>query len=173
MKSVSIRIAVVLAVSCIAAVAFAQARWWQDPTFGATELHAGFTPDPWTQTLTAGGGSNPQNVSELGYTDAVDGTPCIGFVTRSPDFRFNYTAAGMSLLRFYVQTQNGADAMLLVNDPNASWRCNDDSHGTLMPAIDFANPISGQYDVWVGTYDGTSHNPATFYITELDSNHPM
>jgi hypothetical protein len=69
-------------------------------------------------------------------------------------------------------THNGADATLLVNQPDTTWRCNDDSHGTLMPAIDFANPSGGQYDVWVGTYDASSHNPATFYITELASNNP-
>ena len=77
----------------------------------------------------------------------------------------------------YVVTANGADATLLVNLPNTRWRCNDD-HGhsdwgnSLMPAIDFRNPQSGRYDVWVGTYDASRRNPATLYVTELDSNHP-
>jgi hypothetical protein len=167
-KALGILVALLVVFS--ATSAFAQARWWQDPTFGATQLNAGFMPDPWSQSLTAGGGSNPQNVAELGYFDAVDGSPCLGFVTRSPDFRFVYS--GGSFLRFYVQTHNGADATLLVNQPDTSWRCNDDSHGTLMPTIDFYNPMGGQYDVWVGTYDGSSRNPATFYITELSGNHP-
>ncbi len=156
----------------IGATALAQSQWWNDPLQGETGLAEGFVPDPAEHSLTAGGGSNPQDVSELGYTDAVDGTSCIGFVTRSPDFRFNYTSTGGSLLRFYVQTHNGADAALLVNDSNGNWRCNDDSYDGLMPTVDFANAPAGQYDVWVGTYDVSSNNPSTLYITELDSNHP-
>ncbi len=148
------------------------AQWWQDPTFGAINLVSGFTPDPWPHSITAGGGHNPQNVSQLGYSDSVDGTRCVGFVARSPDFRFNYTQGAFPFLRFYVQTTNGADAMLLINDPYGNWRCNDDSHGTLMPSIDFRNPASGQYDVWIGTYDGSSYNPGNLYITELEGNHP-
>ena len=152
-----------------ASIASAQPRWWRDPTFGAITLNGGFSL--WTWYLTAGGGSNPQNVSQLGLVDSATGTPCIGFVTRSPDYRFHYTG-GRSFLRFYVETHYGADAMLLVNAPDTSWRCNDDSHGSLMPSIDFNNPLPGQYDVWVGTYDGTSRNPATFYATEVTSNFP-
>ena len=161
-----------LAVFFLTSVAFAQSQWWRDPLQGETMLVSGFTPDPMGYDLTAGGGSNPQDVAELNYTDALDGTPCAGFVTRSPDFRFNYTAGAYPFLRFYVQTHNGADAVLLINDAHGNWRCNDDSFGTFMPTVDFVNPAGGQYDVWVGTYDASSGNPSTLYITELDSNHP-
>ncbi len=148
------------------------AVWWRDPTFGAIDLVSGFAPDPWAHEITAGGGSNPQNVAELGYTDSHDGSRCVGYVTRSPDFRFNYVAGEFPFLRFYVRMSNNADAMLLINDPNGQWRCNDDAHGTLMPALDFRNPVSGQYDLWIGTYDASSGNPGHLMITELESNHP-
>ena len=99
-------------------------------------------------------------------------------MTRNPDFHFTFQAgANFALVRFYVVTGNGADATLLINQPNTQWRCNDD-HGhegwgnPLMPAIDFARPASGRYDIWVGTFDASSHNPANLYVTELDSNHP-
>ena len=36
----------------------------------------------------------------------------------------------------------------------------------------FANPPAGRYDIWVGTYDASSHNPAILHVTELDTNHP-
>jgi hypothetical protein len=41
-----------------------------------------------------------------------------------------------------------------------------------MPVIDFANPLAGRYDIWVGSYDSSAHNEATLYVTELDNNHP-
>jgi hypothetical protein len=67
---------------------------------------------------------------------------------------------------------DNVDAMLLINDPNGNWRCNDDSHGGLQPTVDFVNPISGQYDIWVGTYTASSGNPGALMITELEGNHP-
>jgi hypothetical protein len=162
-------LSVVLVASTFFASAASAQQWWREPTFGATTLNGGFSL--WTQYLTAGGGSNPQNVWELNLFDSVEGTRCVGFVTRSPDYRFVYTG-GRNLLRFYVETHNNADAMLLVNAPDTSWRCNDDSHSSLMPTVDFNNPQPGQYDVWVGTYDGSSRNPATFYATEVAANFP-
>jgi len=164
-----------LAVTFLLAMATAVAQdWRREPTFGATHLQSGFVPDPAEYPLTAGGGSNPVNVSDLNLYDSATGQRCgQAFITRSPDFRFFFQeGTSFNFLRFYVVTHNGADATLLVNMPNTQWRCNDDAHGTLMPAIDFTNPDSGQYDVWVGTWDASSHNPATFYITELQQNHP-
>ena len=162
-----------IATFLVSGTAFAQSQWWNDPLQGETQLISGFTPDPASYDLTAGGGSNPQNVAELNYTDALDGTACAGFVTRSPDFRFNYESGAFPFLRFFVQTHNGADAVLLINDSAGNWRCNDDSFGTFMPTVDFVAPASGQYDVWIGSYDASSGNPATLHITELESNHPM
>jgi hypothetical protein len=147
--------------------------------YGGGTLRTGFTPDPWAFPLTAGGGSNAVEVSTLGLTDAVSGQPCgRSFVTRRPDFHFTFQAgSNFALVRFYVVTTNGADATLLINQPNTQWRCNDD-HGhadwgnALMPAIDFESPASGRYDIWVGTFDASSHNPAQLFVTELQSNHP-
>jgi len=147
--------------------------------FGGGRLTTGFTPDPWTFNLTAGGGRNPINVADLNMRDEVTGQPCTrANVTRRPDFHFNFTAGTtFPLLRFYVVTGNGSDATLLVNEPNGRWRCNDD-HGqsgwgnALMPAIDFHNPEAGRYDVWVGTFDASSNNPAVFHVTEVETNHP-
>jgi hypothetical protein len=147
--------------------------------FGGGTLRTGFTPDPWGFPLTAGGGAQGIDVSTLGITDAVSGQACgRSFVTRRPDFHFTFQAGQrFPMVRFYVVTANGADATLLINQPNTQWRCNDD-HGhsnwgnNLMPAIDFTNPASGRYDIWVGTYDASRRNPATLFVTELDSNHP-
>ncbi len=148
--------------------------WGRNPTFGTEALTSGFVPDPMEKRLTAGGGADGIEVNSLGISDAATGARCnAGFVTRSPDFRFNFTTgSNFAFLRFYVETQNGADAMLLINQPDGSWRCNDDSFDSLNPTIDFNSPMGGQYDVWVGTYDRSSGNPARLYITELESNRP-
>lgn len=150
-----------------------------DSNFGGDSLRTGFTPDPWTFRLTAGGGRNPVNVADLGMVDAETGTGCTrSFVTRRPDFHFTFAAgAHFSLLRFYVITANGADATMVINQPNAQWRCNDDHHrggwgNPTMPVIDFINPAAGRYDIWVGSYDASAHNEALLYVTELDVNHP-
>lgn len=147
--------------------------------YGSHTLTSGFTPDPWGFPITAGGGTSAVDVSTLGLSDAASGQPCgRSFVTRRPDFHFTFRAgSSFSLVRFYVVTANGADATLLINQPNTQWRCNDD-HGhsewgnNLMPTIDFTNPASGRYDIWVGTFDASSHNPGTLFVTELQSNHP-
>jgi hypothetical protein len=163
--------------------AWTQARTLLDynarANFGGGRLTTGFTPDPWTFPLTAGGGRNPINVEDLHIRDSVSGEACgRSFVTRRPDFHFNFTAGTtFPLLRFYVLTQNNSDATLVINEPNGHWRCNDDHHhegwgNSLMPTIDFANPPAGRYDIWVGTYDASSHNPSILHVTELDSNHP-
>ncbi len=147
--------------------------------FGGGALRTGFTPDPWPFPLSAGGGRNPVDVASLSIRDALTGDQCTrSNVTRRPDFHFTF-AAGTTfpLLRFYVVTENGADATLLINGPNTEWRCNDDHHhegwgNPLMPVIDFHNPPAGRYDIWVGSYDASRGNRAQLFVTELDSNHP-
>lgn len=145
---------------------------------GGGALTTGFTPDPWGFPLTAGGGRNPINVADLNIKDAHTGETCgRSFVTRRPDFHFTFQAGTtFPLLRFYVVTENGADATLVINDPQVRWRCNDDNNhegwNGRMPVIDFHNPPPGRYDVWVGTYDASRNNRATLYVTEVESNHP-
>lgn len=119
------------------------------------------------------------DVATLNIVDAASGEACTrAFATRRPDFHFNFEAGTtFPLLRFYVITDNNADATLLINQPNTQWRCNDDHHHEgwehpLMPVIDFHNPAPGRYDIWVGSYDQSRSNPAQLFVTELDSNHP-
>ncbi|MBI5488105.1 MAG: hypothetical protein HY905_12300 [Deltaproteobacteria bacterium] len=151
----------------------------EDANFGGGELVSGFEPDPWAFPLTAGGGRDFIDIKTLGLIDEESGEPCgQAYVTRKPDFHFTLTDAGQyPLVRFWVVTDNEADATLLINDPSGRWRCNDD-HGHAdwgverAPAVDFYAPESGRYDIWVGTYEQSAHNPANLYVTELESNHP-
>jgi hypothetical protein len=152
---------------------------YNDPSnFGGGELTSGFEPDPWGFPLTAGGGSNPVDIATLGLLDDTTGEACgRAYVTRKPDFHFTFGAGDYTLVRFYVVTENGADATLLINDPSGRWRCNDDHENPdwgneRAPVIDFTSPETGRYDIWVGSYDQSAHNPATLFVTELFENHP-
>ncbi len=134
-----------------------------DPNYGAASISSGFTPDPQSVSITSGG---PVDISALGL-----GSGCGGYATSSPDFEVTYTAGGFSLLRFYFVSTSG-DTTLVINGPNGTWYCVDDSYGTLNPTVDFQNPSSGVYDVWVGSYSSDTFAAGTLFITELDSNHP-
>jgi len=58
------------------------------------------------------------------------------------------------------------DTTLLINLPDGTWVADDDSGGGLDPLLRFANPQSGRYDIYVGTYK-KDFVEATLYISEL------
>jgi hypothetical protein len=60
------------------------------------------------------------------------------------------------------------DTTLIINDPNGNWFCDDDSGVNGMnPALSLT-PMSGQYDIWIGTYDNATAR-ARLAISELQS----
>ena len=122
------------------------------PSFGSANLTANFQPDPYHVAITAGG---PIDVST-----SVKG--CVGMIADAPDFRLNYNAGDFPLF-MYVNAQ--VDTTLLVNAPDGSWHCNDDTRG-LDPVIHFQSPLTGQYDIWIGTWD-TSYPSVSLAISEI------
>lgn len=122
-------------------------------TYGSRTLNSGFTPDPYTVNLTAGGSIQGSSVA----------TGCVGTIANAPDFELTYTAGSLPLI---FRTVSGADTTLVINGPNGSWFCDDDSGGGLNAEVRFNNPASGTYDVWVGSLSGSTA-PATLQITEL------
>lgn len=132
-----------------------------DSNFGRTSLNAGFMPDPHTVYVTSGGSTNARDLNL--------GSGCVGYVTRDPDFILDYDS-GMSMLRFFME--GDGDTALLINAPDGSWHCSDDSYGTTDPTVTFDSPSSGQYDIWVASYSSGENISGTLSITELDSNRP-
>jgi len=131
-----------------------------DPAYGQVELTAGFSPDPHTHAIAAGGSIN---ASALG----VPG--CVGWIAQAPDYRVSWTAgSGNHPLIFSVNSE--ADTTLIVNDAEGNWICDDDggNHG-LNPAIVIQSPASGQYDVWVGTFQEGDLQESTLNVSELYS----
>jgi hypothetical protein len=123
-----------------------------NPTFGTVNLRTGFLPDPFVKNLVAGG--NIQ--TNLGGVNA--------WVANAPDFRVNYTA-GTLPLTFYVSSPG--DTTLLINLPDGTWVANDDGAGNLNPQITLPNAQSGQYDIWVGSFNQGANPQARLFVTEL------
>lgn len=132
--------------------------------FGDQDLTSGFVPDPVAVTVQAGG---PIDVS-IAVSDGVVATGyCTGYVTSAPSVELRYDAGSLPL---YIAAQSDADLTLAVNGPDGAWHCDDDSGGNLNPEIEFTEPQSGVYDIYVGTFSdrGGDTEPATLYLSELE-----
>lgn len=137
--------------------------------YGATHLATGFSPDPHVVAVVSGGSSESYvNVEGQGLATTGSGT-CTGYVTSVPDYIVHVDNPG-ALLRFFVTAPG--DTTLVVNDGAGHWWCSDDDGGDLNPMLDITSPPSGQYDVWVGSYEPGMNIQAVLSITELDTNHP-
>jgi hypothetical protein len=154
------------AVSCIASlagVAFAaMPAIAQDisaePTYETVHLSAGFTPDPYTVELSSGGSIDAETLS----------SQCRGYIANSPDVRLVYES-GSGVLPLIIKVESDADTTLVVNAPNGSWYCDDDTGDGLNPLMRFEDPDGGRYEIWVGTYSDSSLEDATLSFSELDS----
>ena len=155
----SIAIVAAAAVLLAPGVSLAQKRasapdFTLDPNYGSVRLEAGFTPDPWTKSILAGG-SVPASAAKSG---------CEGSVSAAPDIQI-FFEPGEADLTFRVRASE--DTTLLINGPNGQWYCDDDSGGGLNPKVLISAPRSGRYDIWVGTY-GDSMVQSTLEVSELD-----
>ena len=129
-----------------------------NPNYGTVNLTAGFAPDPNVINVRSGGSLNAETLSPT----------CKGFISNAPDVRLNYTAG--TSLPLIISANASADTTLVVNGPNGSWYCDDDSGEQGMnPMVRFATPASGQYDIWIGTYASATLQPAQLHISELRS----
>ncbi|NKB32599.1 MAG: hypothetical protein GKR91_05825 [Pseudomonadales bacterium] len=127
------------------------------PLYGTADLEAGFLPDPHTVEVSPGGLTDASNL----------GGTCIGYIAGDqPDYGLNYTADAEQLGIF---VESDVDTTLIVNDPRGNWHCNDDAAMLIdaNPGIMFNTPISGNYNIWVGTYrEDEASNSTTLVITE-------
>jgi hypothetical protein len=148
----AIALATVLALTTVGGAAVAQNAGLR-ANFGSITLNSGFTPDPYTVSVVAGGSVNGGNLPGA----------CTGMISDAPDFELTYRAGSFPLA---FRTISSSDTTLIINGPNGQWYCDDDSYGDRDAQVIFRNPQSGVYDVWVGTFGGGTAN-ATLQITEV------
>lgn len=126
------------------------------PIYETVTLSAGYTPDPYIVSLASGGVNNASDVA----------SGCRGYIASSPDVRLNYSAGSLPLI---LSVNSDADTTLVVNGPDGQWYCDDDGGAGLNPSLRFGSPMSGRYEIWVGTYGSTDTADADLHISELYS----
>lgn len=126
-----------------------------DANFGHESLAPGFTPSPYRVEVTSGGSVDVSMHDDL----PLD---CVGYVTARPDFILDWAEGGTLLHIFF---EGDGDTALVVNAPDGSWWCDDDTNG-LDPRVTFKGPRAGQYDVWVASWSSDEMIEGTLGITE-------
>jgi len=110
------------------------------PAFGTVYLASGFTADPRSVPVVAGGPNAASSVSG----------GCRGYVSAAPTVRLDYSGSGAPLI---VSADASADTTLLIRAPDGRWYCDDDGGARgLNPAIRYDPPRAGRYDIWVGSF---------------------
>ncbi|CAN5698560.1 hypothetical protein BH23GEM8_BH23GEM8_14550 [soil metagenome] len=124
------------------------------PHFGTLNLSAGFTPDPVVRRVSGGGSVRTTQGG------------CTAHVSSAPDLDLNYQAGSHPLT---ITASSGSDVLLLINTPDGRWLCDDDSGDGTNARITISQPLSGNYNIWVGTYRRLDGNlpEAHVHISEL------
>jgi hypothetical protein len=128
----------------------------------AIDVVAGFESDPIMVDATAGGLVD----AAVALGGVCQGAP-IGFISPKPNLRVNY-APGDYALTFFYYNQDEEDTTMVVQAPDGTFYCDDDTSGLLQPAVSFAGPQAGVYNVWMGSYSAESFVRGFVLVTELD-----
>lgn len=116
------------------------------------------TPEdlPYQQELTGGGEIGAFNLDH-------ENQLCTGFISAAPTFRFEWSG---DLDQFQLFFESNVDTTLKVLDPEGSFHCDDDYHGSenLNPWLALP-PITGTYNVWVGSFAPDVQASGTLTIT--------
>ena len=51
--------------------------------------------------------------------------------------------------------------------PDGKWYCNDDGFNSPNPMLIFAPPMSGEYSIWLGTFEAGERYPAIVGFSEV------
>ncbi|MEM9863114.1 MAG: GIDE domain-containing protein [Myxococcota bacterium] len=119
-------------------------------------LAPGFSPDPTTVSGFSGGMTES---STLGG-GAASAAGCVGTVTENPDAVVTVSA---EIPAMRVMVKSTGDTTLIVQKPDGTFLCNDDTEG-YNPVVDGAFP-PGEYKVWVGSYSSEDHTAYTLGFT--------
>ncbi|MEM9190897.1 MAG: hypothetical protein AAGF12_17055 [Myxococcota bacterium] len=109
-----------------------------DTNFGTVTLQAGFTA-PHVVEGRSGGTTDASSVS----------AECVGTIDSTPDHALELSAA-MAGLRIFAAAEE--DITLVIQKPDGSYLCNDDSDGT-NPMVSMESFPAGTYKIWIGNYN--------------------
>ncbi len=123
-------------------------NWNNNPTYGAYDLSLAQLRAGQSLSLTAGGSVDWNGCPHI-RVGSDDGP---GFFEVAPDVRFFVN--NVEGRRLTIAINSACDSTLLINTQSASWYYDDDDNGNADAKIVLTRPLSGQIDVWVGTYDG-------------------
>ncbi|MEL6960549.1 MAG: hypothetical protein AAGL89_16520 [Pseudomonadota bacterium] len=132
----------------LASAAAACPDWRFNPTYGAYSLSQGQLNQGQSLTLVAGGSIDWANCPHI-RVGSDDGP---GWFEQAPDVRFFVN--GVEGRNLTIRITSACDSALLINTGTASWYYDDDDAGNLDAQIVLTRPVSGQIDVWAGTYNG-------------------
>lgn len=130
-----------------------QAAEQLDSNFGTVSLNPGFVPDPKVVEGVSGGGV------EASTLDAA----CAGWVAQTPD---HILAAGGDFANMRILAHSEADITLVVQKPDGTYVCDDDTEGT-NPVVATAAP-QGNYKVWIGSYEEGANAEYKLGFSELE-----
>ncbi len=140
-----------LALALVAGAAQAQSAG----LYGQVSLTSGFEDDPYGVNVQAGGAEN--------LSDTF-GDDCHGWVTLEPSFMLHYQASDEWPLDIY--TTGDVDTVVLVRAPDGSFWCDDDSGWEGEDWVNIETPASGEYAIWVGTFEQGASGAAQIFISE-------
>jgi len=117
------------------------------------DMQAGFVLDPFLVSLNGGGEVDASTLDPA----------CVGFINDKPVMIANWSGEAEFLdIFFYSDT----DPTLVIQLPDGSYACADDANDNLLdPELTLANPATGQYKIWVGSYDAGDLIPGLLVIT--------
>lgn len=140
-----------IALATAAAVSAQAPAETPEPDSGIYRIAPGFLPDPYIVTVRGG-----DNIST-----EIEG--CAGFIAERPDATFIYEAPSSGFRVFFISDQ---DATLVLQRPDGSYVCNDDSVGH-DPAVEIIPGDAGTYLVWVGSYSEAVKPTGYLMLTEV------
>ncbi len=122
--------------------------------YGRQSLAPGFQPSPVTIDVVSGG--------DVAVKPLALGDNCLGYAAADPDVVVDL-APGFKRVTFLIASSE--DTTLIINLPNGSWSCNDDTNG-LNPALVYFDAAPGSYQIWIGSYAADTFDDAVLYLAE-------
>ena len=124
------------------------------PRYGSHALAPDFAPAPARHNALSGG--------DIHVKSQNLGDNCLGYAASDPDFLVELSS-DFRQITFLIASEE--DTTLIINLPNGSWACNDDTNG-LNPALVFHNAPPGGYRIWIGSYAAETNDESVLYISE-------